>query len=1110
MMKNASSTLITVKSLSAFAVLLVLAACSLPSPSKNAKDSGATFAVASQEGAFTNAITDSTFAIPTAKTLSTKVCLIDIQYNKPILNHHFIVSGENSDDKDVVSDASGCVVWNENISYNHLAKTAYVEWKKTLTAKGYQQGSRSVSFAINPWAGSSSLSGPTNVISLKDNQVPELITGDDAVNTALQGLDPKTKQPLPHSLWLSNASITVLPKQLSSSGTGFNFEFLATPYIQTSSVFNQYDTIPFSQGHFTVKMSLIRVMNSGKSETRQIFSQSGVLDAASLFNQQLDVSNIFKLPGGCSMQQWDLAIEVSPIHPLPGLQDFHGIYSLGNCEAIQGKQYVALLDSQEFHNNGLSTFKVSDFATTSGVTGPSTSQVASASVNPDGTQDTTSMTSSVSVGPVTATLVGISQVSQTVKQKTYNLNFCLTNSVSQTPVRASSIKLTGLSGDLGQVRSTANGCFQVMDSVTYNYFSPECWAKKQIRVQSAELGLDAQIAVEINPTSESGFFFYDVRFPGNQRDYPCTQGNSKIIASSFAFDKKEYTYEISDTLALKFNKTGLLRLNVGLQRPSLATGANALPLNLPTGAYLLRWAIVDATLKDYSQAYGHIFGAGEKVIHIDSAANGVHEDITISSSNLKNIGNNSYFLFEISPMDVNSEAIPGFQNVTFRATPFLISNNSSSGGVEEIQGAYPLLQSLSQQFAQSQKETELINKRMSTKEYFAQDNGLTLINLSKDASPIDGVSIQQLKDLLKRGGFVGPSKQAPMMNDPLTLAFCNHWISKLMAQPLSDGNVSPIAKYIGQGVKNIKTIYGTDDINDNLSTMNYSCETDEQLHPGTFFSVQYHYLVDKPHLQKFNGGQILDFDVGQSISVSSSYSFSSSQSLGGGVGIKAGAALGTKDFQVASAGAGVDYNFSYSWSNSSSIGDSVGIGSGIGAKIESASFNIRAEDYEKCAVVTVNANQIFDKSAQLENRSWLARHIHKFLSENIFQSILDNTSNDEKVELSNRGYMICSGEKAHKNLVFQENYYIINQSVSTANNVQIADPGDARNRPFFFALRGDTDFFGALDFIQGNAAMPKAYESQFEKSYIAKDPYKAMFSRTTHSYPGHYIDPRSL
>ncbi len=1089
------------------ATSVALSACTLPNPSKNGNDAGATFAVNSQDASFTTVTNDPVFALPNSRTLSEKACIVDIQYSRPVMNHHFIISGTTGADQDVVTDASGCLVWKENVPYNHLASAAFVEARRTLTAKGYQQGSRTISFAINPWEG--------KALSMKDSEVLDLQTGD-AAKLALQGLDPATKKVLPHPLWLINASVTVLPKQLSNSGTAFSFEFQAAPAILTKDINNQDKAIPLYQGKFTAKLSLIRVKNSGTTETREIFAQSDTLTIDSLFNQQIDMTNLFKIPGGCSMQQWDMGVEISAVGAPAGVQDFHGVYSLGNCEAVQGHQSLSLLNSQEFKNNGQSTFKITDFA--KNVSG-SLLQTSSASSNnsrsaaPSNTaQDTNSLSSSVSVGQVTATLIGITANSQAMKQRMFNLNFCLRNSLDGSPVRTSSAKITGLNGQTVSATSFDNGCFQVQDSMSYNYFTAECWMPKQIRIQSADLGLDAKIAVEVNPVVEGGTFLYDVRFPENQRQYPCAQGDTKIFASSYSFDKVRYSYEVSETLGLQVNKTGIFRVNLGLERPSLFTGAGTTIMPLPGGKYLLRWAIVDVTLKDYSQSYGKVYGAGEQFVNIEGGVSMINEEITISASNLKSIGINSYMLFEVVPTDPDPNATVGLHNFTFKA-PILISNNSGGAAIEYVKEklgfAEPVVQHLTQQFKKDMAENQFLDKKFSSKEFFAQDNGLTLINLNKDASPFANIKTQQLKDWITRGGTIADLKK--IGSDPLLESVCQHWVSKVLSQPHKSGKQTAIDQYIKSfdNRRRSDNIYGLETPSprdETLALMNYDCEASEEQHPGSYFSIQYHYMIDKPTLQAYKGGKILDFDISQHVTLSSNYSFTTSQSLSAGGGVKAGGG-GDGAYSALSAGVDVGYSFSYSWSNSTSVGDSVSIGTGIGAKMEMNTLNIRAADYEKCAVITLNSNQIIDVGDKLQKRSSIASFFYHTFGQGTLQMLMNSSSDEEKMELVNRGYMICMGEKAGKNLVFDENYYIINQSVSTANNIQTIDAGDALNRPFFFALRGDADFMGALEFIQRSAPMPQAYEDQYQSSYLSKDPYKLMFSRTLRNYPGHFVSP---
>src|SRR6185312_6009103 len=119
---------------------LMMVACSLPkSSSGDGKASSATYFVSSSDVSVTTQKLDPKISIPIAKTFSFKVCLKDNRLSQTIVNNNF----ENKT-LTQTTDASGCLVWSEDIAYNHLAPAHYLELIRKIKAVGFQKGERSL------------------------------------------------------------------------------------------------------------------------------------------------------------------------------------------------------------------------------------------------------------------------------------------------------------------------------------------------------------------------------------------------------------------------------------------------------------------------------------------------------------------------------------------------------------------------------------------------------------------------------------------------------------------------------------------------------------------------------------------------------------------------------------------------------------------------------------------------------------------------------------------------------------------------------------------------------------------------------------------------------
>ncbi len=1080
-----------------FFLSTALVACHLPSPSQNGNSdaAGATFSVDTQDANFTAVVSQNSIGLPTAKTISTKFCVKDLQFNKVVGNHQFTISGEQGqNEQSVTTDSAGCAVWQENLSYNHLSAPAFVEWQRTITAKGYQRGSRKISFAINPWQ--------DKILSLKDSRVSGLVSKEQA-QARIQGLDATSGQASPRPLWLQAMAVIFTTKQLSSSGTDYAVEIQAEPKIILKDMGGLDVLTSLTQGKFTVKLSLIREQSTGKTPTRTLLSQTPALNVESLTSNVLAISSEMKIPGGFSLSQCYLGVEVAVNNAPQGLQEFHGIYQLGQCSSIVSRQLPRLLNDGEFKGNGSQVFKIESFLTSSKTETPvlaangtqiSTEQNTASgantptTVNPAATasNDSGVQKSSIQIGQIEARSYSFSTKNSYEKERKFYLNFCLSNALDNSPIRAQSLKVTGVGGKTLTPKTFVDGCASVEDSFTFNYYSAECWKKQEIRIQSDDLELNEKIPVEINVFEAFGPFFRDLRFPARLQDGAnsnCAQGQSSIIATNFSLSKVEYNYSVDELLNLQIHKTGTLSLKLSLNRPSLSSATGAENQDLPVGPYTLRWAVVDLSVKDYAKAAGFIYAAGEKEVSVLSNST-INDTLTLSLANLKTLGNTNYILIEVVPKGAEPKNhLSGMRTSTFRAPINLTMDNVSTNF--EITSFNSVIPTLIQQYKKDLKSQFLFAKRISTKEYFAANNNLKLINLR--AGPSLSANPKKF-DMNKLHQWVisGTLDESTLNN------LCSLWMSEVLTSPLKSKKVSPFAQLIKDSSMQRNMI------NECISTAKNE--------PRRFFDIEYRYLVQRGSKAADLGAYTRDFTINQSFSLSNTFSLSDSQSLAGEAGVGARVDAPIK-FLSLSASTGFKYTFlNLGWHKVKNLGNSINVNNGIAATVETIGLKVRAEDYEKCAVIKLNGNQLFNKQSDgLYNNSKIASTLNQLFQKTSVQMLSANLNTSEKQELSSRGFMICTGERSGRPLVFDENYYVVNQKVWIT---QAMDNATDKNRPFFVSLRGRADFVSFMSFVENTLGVPSSFDSDYQQSHLLHDPLLSVFNRGFRSYPGQLVAPR--
>src|SRR6185312_11464040 len=199
---------------------LMMVACSLPkSSSGDGKASSATYFVSSSDVSVTTQKLDPKISIPIAKTFSFKVCLKDNRLSQTIVNNNFEIQTENKT-LTQTTDASGCLVWSEDIAYNHLAPAHYLELIRKIKAVGFQKGERSLRFAIDPWENQAE--------SLLDKDRTDLVPYKDLTMTLLGEKDGSSTA-MSRPVWVDDLRLTVYEKQMSTQGLVLDFLIRTSP-----------------------------------------------------------------------------------------------------------------------------------------------------------------------------------------------------------------------------------------------------------------------------------------------------------------------------------------------------------------------------------------------------------------------------------------------------------------------------------------------------------------------------------------------------------------------------------------------------------------------------------------------------------------------------------------------------------------------------------------------------------------------------------------------------------------------------------------------------------------------------------------------------------------
>ena len=142
------------KSIHTFVQLIAMIALYISCSAKVEKKDGkvtASFYLDSVDGVSEISKVDSTFGLPTQRLYNFKVCLKDIMQSKAITGQAFDVRDVKSS-RTLRTDESGCLNWAEEVEYNFVAQSKFIETSRTIEAKGVHQGEIVARMVINPWS----------------------------------------------------------------------------------------------------------------------------------------------------------------------------------------------------------------------------------------------------------------------------------------------------------------------------------------------------------------------------------------------------------------------------------------------------------------------------------------------------------------------------------------------------------------------------------------------------------------------------------------------------------------------------------------------------------------------------------------------------------------------------------------------------------------------------------------------------------------------------------------------------------------------------------------------------------------------------------------------
>lgn len=1082
-----------------------LAACNLPTPKQKtaAAEEGqtstdseaATFNVEAMpnRSSVLESTTEGAFAIPTAKVFNFYACLKDVYYNKAIQGHKFKIDETG---KTVTSDASGCLVWSENIEFNYLADSQYIKLDRHIRGTGLHKGVRTVSFAINPWSHGESLAPVMDV--KNEDAIPRLVKSTKASGMALKGLSTdNTIRTRP--LWMDEGNLVITEQKMTSKGVDILVEMRGKPTIQLTKMNGEVWLRPLTSGSFNVRLKFIHSYQEGGKEIHRLLAKTDLI-SAKMENGTLAVRSPLSLAAIPTRGQMVLGVELSPVDGPKGLTGFDGIYTLGDYDQIKGSSFLRLA-SQVAHDKDFSLDKYinADFpqVSTSDKDGGA------------GTfQQDTYQKPKVEVSPLEFRFIRVGEEKTATREVIMSVKACVKSGLDQKTTRAQSFKVTKFKQNATDetvqttIKTDNNSCLNWEESVKFKYFDCQHYLKGSVQIENTDLGMNEKIDILINPWDEGGAIGRDLRYvdPSEKLALDCKaeqRPRTQVTLDNFNYNTLSYNYQVDNALNLTVVKKIQIRMEPRLLVYSNLYNGRGEIQRLRDGIYLLKTAVVRN--RDYDSNNTYVTSA-EKFVNVMSGQ--VNTDLTFTTQDLKALGNRNTMLVEIYPVDENKVEIKG-ESVTLKqagaaldsaidtasgletptfsgpvtlnideasrplkitdasaVAPYLLNgkgnNNSASKGlVGEVirQGQAAQLAALGQ-----------LQARM-TSARVASDKNLALVNLNAMDANAELTKMVNIKATMTRFAIKKSDLQGIISNKTIpqetAQKLCAFWASEYLPSMHADKG--------GAVQEFLKTGFGTD------------CYHMVTKDPSRFFQIEKRMAVKEvgatQYLKGFNQG----LTVGTSFSMAQNHTESFSRTFS----LKAG--ISKKFFDLVSLAA--DYGISWSSSDSTANGNSVSVNTSTSMTVQQSMLRVRVNKYEQCAIIRLNP-ELFVKS-----KGWFGRKD--------YLSVLNSRlTESELADSVTRGLMICEGQVRTQPVDITENYYLVAQETGSA---QMQDMGDDRNRNFFVALRSTNDFNRFVLAVKGQIKVPGSSDKEAAPDKDINATVEQLFKLNNPAIPGMYM-----
>lgn len=1081
------------------AILVSLTACHLPKPEKDSSlesDQGsASFYFTSTKAEFTKETSyHSKLQIPVSRELSLRVCLADNLRSRSIVGHSFTVQGD-SFKQSLKSDGNGCLIWQEKVEFNFMNEEKNVMFRRQIISDGVQKGSRSLELAINPWS--------EIVYSSVDSRVKNLVDGDETVSTL------KGDHSAGASLWADGMRVNIMQEQVRDGKGTYKLELSGTLQGERKGLNGERRFFEINTAEGLAQLKLICAIHpQGKKPERKILATMENVHGQSMNAGKFVLSTRFELTQFCPSSGFNLiAMSLKIKDADQVIRPFEGLFHIGPVQNFGGPTF-SVADGeftarfQENRNLTVDQFLKEGF------------EVSTAG-GPNSTEFLQSY--KVEIGRLEFTgLANRLNSSQKMRERAFTVTACFRLNADQSNIRAVTMEVKKINGQTvkdQQTKTRNDGCITFEDFIQYNHFGQECWVEKNLKFKNEDLGMDQELKVLINPWSQAGGWAMDARYSSGSQMARCTQGSSYIMLDSYSMDYStgRFRYAVDEFLNLNYMREGNIHLAPRLVRSSFGAsqGSYSDPEPLPVGRYLLRYALVDQSVTDFSKSSNfskRIYSLGRAILNVREDGRVVDAvRITTPAEALMSLGLLNQFILEVVPIKESTPSVVASAEMlesyvdsdhVIQVTPYVAQFIArAEGGLLRRLDSWKgrsLVKELDPIFIQDQRRSLEKNRELAKKESHSTNYNLELVNLNQmDQAERFRLALSKSGPVFQNANIISPMTLSELkavvregkINRKEVYNLCGYFFKTLWSQKVHGKNHGLIsdpkmaeqlahscASMASGGLSNVFDIEqkhfvkGAQIINDR------SCQSPSQYSSRCL-----------PEGGSPEEVLIRSFSTRENFSLSKDFSFSE--------GTKAEIGLNAGVSKYIGIGGGVGYSVGKSHSEGQSSSQS--FSSGQDFTTESLKFRLRAKESERC--ISIRLNPLLFERQERSLVFWTQASIFA-------RSMNPNLSALEKAWGQKRGLLICEGEKSQTPLEFVESYHILRPSSD------LGVLGDERSRAkvegLFMSMRGINDFTALISSIQGTGTIPESFYPELTARQLTADRAKEAISRGSRAAPG--------